>query len=101
MRAGEDDQARPAIGDSENLDLLAAHNVGKSSIVHATQARGDVDNAAADLDGREIGADFRRARRTLDVRRLDPAIPAPDHARSDNRQFGMGRHPAADQRRKR
>ena len=97
MRAGQHDQAGAGIGDAEDFRLLAPHHIRLTGLIDIGQARRQHDAPAVGLDLRQMRRDVGRTGGAFDVSRLAPAMPAADHARSDDRQRRMGLEPATDQ----
>ena len=98
VRAGQHAAgARRQIG-APQLGLFAAHHIDLSVAADTAQTRHDVQAVAvAELDRGQLPCRLRRAGRALEVRRLDPALAAADHAAGDAGAAAMRRQPVAAQ----
>src|SRR5689334_8795617 len=87
VRAGEADPRLIVIQlvqRAEDLDLLAAHDVGNAARVPAGEARRDPRRAALPFDAQHRRCNLRKSRWTLRVRCFAPALTAADHAAHHN-----------------
>ena len=81
---------------ADDLRFLAAHHIAHRScrIVHA---RHDAETPIAERHRREAGRELGQSRGAAHVGRLDPSLPAADHAGHDDGNI-VRRAPAADLR---
>src|SRR5690606_39549646 len=82
---------------ADDLRLLTARDIRRLAFRHVVEARYEVDGAdAVDLECRQGSSDIADAGGAADIRCLDPALPASDHARHQDGQTAVRVDPVSD-----